>query len=125
MTANVSELRQFSADLRALSNSYRTDARRVMERGANNIKRQLRRDAELSAHFSQIARAINYDVIDNSDSIEIEVGPTKGSPGSLANIAYFGGSRGGGTVADPEVALMDEAPNLERHLADLLVEGML
>ena len=56
----------------------------------------------------------------------MEVGPAKKSGGSRglgfgANIAYFGGARGGGgTVADPKTALDAEIPNFEAQLADIL-----
>ena len=51
-----------------------------------------------------------YEIQDRAGSIELVAGPTKGSPGSLANIAYFGTSRGGGTVPDPRGALDAETP---------------
>ncbi|GAA2237703.1 hypothetical protein GCM10010401_07380 [Rarobacter faecitabidus] len=124
MTADVSELRQFAADLRNLPSYMRPEARKVIEKGGVNIKTQLRQEMQQSTHFKQVARSISYDIRDRADSIELEVGPVKGSPGSLANIAYFGGSRGGGTVPDPELALKAEVPNLERYLADLVVKAM-
>ena len=53
----------------------------------------------------------------------MEVGPRKGKPGSIANIAYFGGANGGGgTVPDPRGALEAEAPRFEKALTDLVGE---
>lgn len=124
MSVDISELRKFTSDLRAMPEYMRPEARKVIHRGANNIKRQLRSEMQASRHFKQIARAIDYDIRDRADSIEIEVGPLKGSPGSLANIAYFGSSTGGGTVADPQLALDAEVPNLERYLGDLIERAL-
>ena len=60
-----------------------------------------------------------------TSGVSAEIGPKKGSPGSLANIAYFGASRGGGgQVPDPEGALLAELPVLEKYLAEILAEGL-
>jgi hypothetical protein len=54
--------------------------------------------------------------------IEAEIGPHSGpgQPGAIANVGYFGTSRGGGTVPDPQGALDAEAPRLESAIGDLL-----
>lgn len=124
MTADVSELRRFATDLRNMPQYMRPEARKVIEKGGVNIKNQLRQEMQQSTHFKQVARSISYDIRDRAETIELEVGPVKGSPGSLANIAYFGTSLGGGTVPDPELALDAEVPNLERYLADLVVKAV-
>jgi len=117
---DVSGLTAFTADLRALPEYARNDARQVLAKAGVNIKRQLQAEMSASQHFGQVARAISYEITDRAGSIELVAGPTKGSPGSLANIAYFGGSRGGGTVPDPRGALEAETPTASRYLLDLL-----
>ena len=77
-----------------------------------------------SRHFGQVASAISYDLQDRAGSVEAVIGPTKGSPGSLGNIAYFGTSRGGGTVPDPMGALEKEAPSTAEHLLALLASHL-
>lgn len=115
---------EFVADLRGLKQWARVDARAVPEHGAFRIANQLRSEMRASRHFGQVAAAISYDILDRVNAIEVEIGPVKGSPGSLANIAYFGTSRGGGTVPDPREAFDAEVPNIEKHLAELLVKRL-
>jgi hypothetical protein len=71
----------------------------VMERGAVEIKKQMNADLAGSRHFRGIAGSVNYDRKVGAGSVDYEIGPDKGSHGgALANVAYFGTSRGGGTV---------------------------
>lgn len=82
----------------------------VVSKGALNIKTQLRDEATKSVHFKKAAWTISYDLTDDANSVEAEIGPEKKAAGNLANIAYFGGvNGGGGTVPDPKNALDDEA----------------
>ncbi len=120
----IQGLTELVADLRGLPEHARADARQIISRGAVNIKRQLQTEMGSSRHFGQVASAISYDLLDRAGSVEAVVGPTKGSPGSLANIAYFGTSRGGGTVPDPRGALEAEAPEAAKHLLDLLARHL-
>lgn len=121
-----SELRAYAADLTAAGSGMAARVRPVVEKGAINIKNQLRREAQASRHFKGMARAIGYDMhtLDafGVGVIEAEIGPSSeaGSPGNLANIAIFGTSRGGGTVPDPQGALDAEAPRFTKALEDLL-----
>ena len=118
-----SEIRAIGADLRKAGERLSQGVRPVMHRGANNIKRQMRAEMGASRHFRGAARSIDYSMKSGmgpgGGQIEAEIGPRKGSPGSLANIAYFGTSRGGGTVPDPEGALEAEAPGFLKGLADV------
>lgn len=126
--AASNELRAFSADLRAAGSRVAGKVRPVVHKGAGKIKKQLRAEMGASTHFKGITPSVDYSMRSGLGSgggfIEAEIGPRKGKPGSLANIAYFGGSRGGGTVADPKGALEAEAPHFEKALADVL-EGLL
>lgn len=110
----------------AKSNRVASEVVPVMHRAGSNMKRDLRAEMSASQHFSVITPAITYDVTGGTafggGFVEVEVGPVKGSPGSLANIAYFGTSRGGGTVADPAGALEREIDNAERYLTDVIGE---
>lgn len=109
--------RELAADLSSVSSRMRPDIASVVKKGATNIKNDLVTQMRSSTHFKGVAPGISYDMVDD---FEAEIGPTKGSPGSLANIAYFGSSRaGGGTVEAPEAALEREASAFESHLADI------
>jgi len=113
---DMSEVRAFAADMRQVDGSLNRWLKPAVVKGGVNIKAQLRSEANESRHF-RFASAINYDLIDGG--LGVEVGPEKGSPGSLGNIAYFGTSRGGGTVSDPRGALDAEAPKFAEALADI------
>lgn len=123
MEIDTSELRALAADLRGAGDLVGKHVNAVVSRGALNIKNQLRREMRDSRHFRPVASAISYDIhragFSSGDVIEAEIGPERGSPGSLANIAFFGTSRGGGTVPDPQGALDAEAPRFEKALSDL------
>ena len=85
----------------------------VMRNGANKIKSRLGKDMATHKHFKGVrVPNFSYDEEISDDGVEYEIGPTKGkfSPGNLANIAYFGTSRGGGTVTDPLVTAEAEVP---------------
>lgn len=124
MEIDTSELRSLAVDMRSAGDLIGKNVRAVVSRGALNIKNQLRREMRESRHFPTVARSINYDIhragFSSGDIIEAEIGPERGSPGSLANVAYFGTSRGGGTVPDPQGALDAEAPRFEEALSDIL-----
>lgn len=130
--ADSDELRAFSKDLTAAGSGIASKVLPVVHKGAGKIKAQLRREMQSSNHFKGITRSIDYSMKFGTGSragggagaIEAEIGPRKGKPGSLANIAYFGGARGGGTVPDPKGALEAEIPHFEKALGDVL-EGLL
>lgn len=120
MASESSELRAFAADLRAAGSGIAARARPVVRRGGVKVKKQLRSEMGASDHFKGITPAIDFTLADTDDAIEAEIGPRTGKPGSLANIAYFGGARGGGTVPDPKGALDVEVPHFEKALSDVL-----
>lgn len=120
---DVSELRAFAAELGKAAGAVTREMPAVVTKGAVNIKNTMRADAEKSRHF-RFSRSINYDTRGGLGFYEAEIGPQKGRPGSIANIAYFGGARGGGTVRDPREALNEELPNFEKALADLAVKAL-
>lgn len=125
MDLDFSELRAFAAEVRNASHMAGRQIRPVVNKGALNIKNQLRDEMASSRHFKGVASAISYDL--DPDSFGAEIGPSSegGSPGNLANIAYFGGSNGGGgTVPDPSSALEAEGPRFIEALGDA-VEALL
>lgn len=125
---DTSEIRALAADMRKVPDVLAKDVRGVVVKGAVNIKNQQRAAARKSPHFKGFASAISFEMQSGMMSgvgvIEAVIGPVKGKPGSLANIAYFGTSRGGGSVEDPQVALDEEEPKfnsaLEKIMGNLL-----
>lgn len=132
---DTSEVRALAEDFKAVPARLARHAKPVVSKGADNIRNQMRDEMSSSAHFKKAAKSITYDLID--DGFGAEIGPVKGA-GSIANIAYFGGSGwsgrkkpgpgwqqgpgGGGTVPDPRGALKAEAPRFIKALADAAAE---
>jgi hypothetical protein len=128
---DTSEVRALVRDMGEAEGVYTKNVRAVIHKGAGNIKRQQRAEMARSAHFKGAARTIDYDIVQGGafggGFIEAQIGPSSGpgkGSGAIANIAYFGSSRGGGTVQDPSVALRDEE---EKFIAALeaLSDGLL
>jgi len=116
ISVDTSEVRAAVADLTSVDSRLRPDVAGVVKKGAQNVKDDLQAEARKSRHFRGFAPGISYDM---KGDFEAEIGPTKGRPGSLANIAYFGTSRGGGTVEEPAEALQREIPEFEKRLGDI------
>ena len=124
VSIDTSEVRALAADMRQVDERMNRYVLGIVEKGANNIKNQLRAEMSASRHFKGATSAITYDLnlkgFGGGGIIEAEIGPERGRPGSIANIAYFGGSNGGGgTVPDPQGALDAELPNFSRALEEL------
>ena len=128
ISLDMSEVRSAIADMSMIDERLNSHAVQVIDRGAVNIKNQLRAEMGASRHFKGAVRGITYDLksggFGTGGEIYAEIGPEKGKPGSLANIAYFGTSRGGGTVPDPIWALHEEIPRFAKALADVAANAV-
>lgn len=116
MSADTSDLDGLIRDLRQIPAAMVPKIRGVVAKSAANTKRIMAKDARSSRHFKQLAPTISYDTkvheFAGDAVIEAEIGPSGGGAASLAGIAYFGTSKpGGGTVRNPEDAMLEEAPN--------------
>lgn len=118
---DTTEVRQIAADATRLPGELSRWLRPAVSRGALNIKRTMQADLEQSgnAGIRAVARSISYDLIDGDHTIEAEIGPDKPS-GALANIAYFGTSRGGGHTRDPIEPLNEEAEAFQKAVAEIV-----
>lgn len=123
VSVELSEVRAFARELEDAPLKVVREIIPVMRKGAVNIKSDMQADLRGSSNagFQYVASTVSYDVLDGG--FGVEVGPSKPS-GALANVAYFGTSRGGGTVADPVGALQAEIPRFEKAIDDIL-GGML
>ena len=109
---------ELARDLAAAAKGMRSETPRVVQVAALKIKQGMQRDAAGSAHFKQIARSISYDLADGG--MTAEIGPRNdGGAGELANIAYVGTSRGGGTL-NLTGPLDAETPTVVEHLTRLM-----
>lgn len=129
MSADTSDLDRLVRDLRRIPAAMAPKMRGVVAKSAVNTKRIMAKDARSSRHFKQLAPTISYDLkvheFGGDGVIEAEIGPSGGGSSSLAGIAYFGTSKpGGGTVRNPEDAMLEEAPNFYEY-AFRATEGLL
>lgn len=126
MAWDASELVTLADDLGKAADVVAAEIRQIIRKGALNIKTQLREEMGASRHFGQAAVSITYDVVTSTaDEVIAEIGPDKDKyAGPLGNIAYFGTSRGGGTVPDPSGALEAEGLRTVDYL-DKLIRGLL
>ena len=125
MSVDASDLDGLARDLGKIPAAMVPKVRGVVAKAALNTKKTMRRDFRQSRAFEQVAPTIDYDLKVKGDLIEAEIGPSGGGAASLAGIAYFGTSRpGGGTVRNPEDAMLEEAPNFY-EFAFRATEGLL
>lgn len=119
---DTSELRTLARDLTNAGTAAARDIKPIVSRGALAIKNQMRAEMGASPHFKGTASSITYDITERADGVTAEIGAKigAGQTGGLAHIAHFGGSTGGGTVADPIGALNAEAPKFEAALLKIL-----
>jgi hypothetical protein len=112
VSIDASEVLALAKDIAGTQGRIVPEMRASVSRGALNVKKAMQADLAASRSFKGIASSVSYDLTGNNTFSQAEVGPSaeSGSPGNLANIAYFGGSRGGGTVRDPAKPLEEEAP---------------
>lgn len=117
---DVTELRTLARDLERIPDKVQSGVRPVVSKGALTVKQELQMDLASSSSFSGITFSVDYDLKVDRGGVEARIGPNKGKyGGALANVAIFGTSRGGGTVPDPSVALLNEADKFENALGDL------
>ena len=129
MSADTSDFDGLIRDLMKIPADMVPKIRGVVAKSALNTKKIMQADAKRSRHFGQLARTINYDLKTHGFAgdgvIEAEIGPSGGGAASLAGLAYFGSSKpGGGTVRNPEDAMLEEAPNFYEY-AFKATEGLL
>lgn len=132
ISVDTSELRTLAADLgRAPDRAY-GQVRKVVQRAALNIKRDLQEEASGSVSFPRVAASISYETWETRDGIEAEIGPETGhesghprAQGSLAWIAYEGTATSGPVFPDPAGALDREAEAFQDYLARAVAEDLL
>lgn len=126
---DMSELREFATDLANVPAELSRHVLPEFVEGGKEVRDTMREDMASSASFGHLARSITIDPpTDGADGYEIEIGPVKKftsqrkQPRHGANIAYFGTSKGGGTVRDPTQAAAEVMPSVEKRITDAAVE---
>lgn len=121
ISVDTSELRAYVVKLESAPAESKGALAQVVSKGALNIKEDMQAELRSSGNrgFQYIASTVNYDLVDGG--MTAKIGPDKPS-GALANIAYFGSYKGGGTREDPVEALNREAPNFEEYVTKVAGE---
>lgn len=120
----MSELADLADDLDRAAEKVLEESRKVIARGALNIKRDAAARVSGLAHAPYYPRAISYDTAVRGDTVHAEIGPDKGRPqGPLGNLLEYG-SMHNAPIPHLAPALEVEAPRtadwLEQVAGDLL-----
>ena len=136
MSADTSELDGLARSFRAIPALMVPKLKGVIAKSALNTKKLMIADVKKSTHFRGkkkpgLDASIDYDIkvlgFAGDAEIQAEIGPNAHrNPGAaLAGIASFGSSKpGGGSVRNPEDAMLEEAPNFYEY-AFQATEGLL
>lgn len=109
---------EVAAELIRASETGREEIRKILSRGAANIKRDMRRDARSNGSYQHFYRSISYD-LDESE-MEAEIGPDKDKKqGALGNILYFGTSNNAPEL-DIHEGIDKEHPRFEQAMQRVL-----
>ncbi|WP_372672976.1 hypothetical protein [Amycolatopsis kentuckyensis] len=115
-TVDTHELARLADDLDAVPAEKRPEIRKVVERGALNIKNGLRQDAAGHPTYRLFPLSISFDM---TGEFEAEIGPDKSRvQGPLGNILYFGTSKNAPQL-DLESPLRRETQRFVDYLADV------
>lgn len=119
MGAHAEGLTELIDDMKHAQEDIVEETRKIVKRGANNIKKDAKEKWANLAHAPALPRAISYDVDVKGTTVEAEIGPDKAKrQGALGNLLEYGSSN---NAARPALgpALDAEEPNLVRYLEDV------
>ena len=114
---DASQLTAFGDALLAKGVARRALISAAVKKGAQNVKNSIRDDLKGSGNAAFRRIPISYTLQESAGRITAEIGPTKGGTGSLANIAFFGTAKGGGTHWFYQFA-EQELPTLAEYVGD-------
>jgi hypothetical protein len=119
--ANGAEI--LAADLDQAAAKALPEVRKVLQKGALNIKTDWRRAWTGLEHAPALPYAITYDTEETPTRVSAEIGADKEKrQGSLANLIEYGSVNNPPNPAGAR-ALLNEEPRLEKALGDVL-EGL-
>lgn len=122
ITVDASDALRVAAEYEAAAASLVGKVRPAVVAAATEMRDAMRSDMSESASFGHATNSITFDLLGSGSFAGADIGPTKPA-GAIANIAYFGGRRGGGgTVRDPLDAAesVDYEGQLSAIITDLL-----
>ena len=120
---DASELRSYGRNLSANTLKARALVSAAVSKGALNIKNAIQEDVRGSSNAGIRRIGITYVLDSGTDGITADIMPRGDKPSNLANIAFFGTARGGGSHRFYEHA-DDELPMLTKFVAEAGVEAL-
>lgn len=120
MSIDASGIHELAAVIR--SANIEPGVKQVVSKGSLKVKNQIKRDFRASKHFKGVTD-VSYKLESGVGYVESSIAPfvENDGYGSLTGIAIHGTSRGGGgTVADPLIALQAEEPFFMSAIGDVL-----
>lgn len=116
----MSELSDLARDLREAAIDLDDEMRKVVKRGAQNVKTDARRRVRGIAHGPHYPRSITYDIHAVGDGWEAEIGPDVDiGQGFLGRIYEYGAAHSG-PIPHMFPALRDEEPRFVDALNDVI-----
>lgn len=117
---DASEVNTLAADLGKIPARTVPAVTAVVTKGAQNVKEQMRDEAESGGTTRHFSRSISYDVSGGLGGVEAKIGPDKErTQGALGNLLYFGTSTQG-PVLDIQGPLTAEEPKFEKELGNAI-----
>ena len=110
---SVSGFDEFAAKMSRLS--IVDIAEPVVRKAGVEVKKSMRADASGHRHAPRLAQSISFDVKRSANAIEVQVGPRRGSTGSLA-MYWLGNARMTPVLPHPDRYAKREAEQTVRHL---------
>lgn len=123
MTLDTSELDRLAADWRSAAAKTPNRFKPTFSRAGLNVKNAINDDLSKSRNGGFRRIRVSYDLLPSAEGIGVEIGPRSGGVNSLANIAFFGTSRGGGTHLFYEFG-EQEMPELQSQVQRVATEMM-
>ncbi|WP_137655886.1 hypothetical protein [Bifidobacterium moukalabense] len=124
MTVDASQLKAFGASLLGGAAVRRALVSAAVKKGAQNVKESIEADLKTSGNSAFRRIPIHYEMQTvGLTGVAADISPVKGGAGSLANVAFFGTAKGGGTHRFYEHA-EDELPQLAEYVGKAGMEGI-
>lgn len=113
---DASELRAFGRDLVGVPARTRAKVAAAVKKGAVNVKDAIQEDVSGSSNAAMRRIGIGFELQSVGNGIAADISPRDGGASDLANIAFFGTARGGGSHEFYEHAEA-ELPALAEYVA--------
>lgn len=118
---DASDVDRLAAELAQGPARMKAKAPKVLEVGANKVKKGMKREASGHTYLPDLPNFVSYDRV---TPMLYEIGFDKVGQGNLANIAAFG-SVNNAPVMDHTAALHRELPVILRHIGEAAEDAVL